>query len=288
VGAARLLAFYDAISPIVAADSVDRAVAFPASRYGKGGEDYLNCPLTREEYDAFHAALLSADEYPAHPFEEEPYFEGCLPIEVMARRGLDTLRFGPLRPVGLVDPRTGRRPYAVVQLRRENAEGTMVNLVGFQTRLRRREQGRILRMIHGLEKAEFLRYGSVHRNTFVCAPALLEPSLQFRGDPGLFLAGQLIGVEGYLESAATGLLAGLNAARLAEGAKAVAPPRTTALGAILNHITSARPEGFQPMNVNWGLLPPLVPPLRDRRARHQALAERALQDLEIFMRGIKD
>ncbi len=280
---ARLLAFYDAISPIVAADSVDAAVAFTASRYGKGGQDYLNCPLTREEYRAFHAAVLAADEYPAHPFEEVVHFEGCLPIEVLARRGEDALRFGPMRPVGLADPRTGRRPYAVVQLRRENREGTMFNLVGFQTRMRRGEQGRVFRMIPGLEKAEFLRCGSVHRNTFICAPALLEPSLQFRGDAGLFLTGQLIGVEGYLESAAAGLLAGLNAALLAEGREVRVPPTTTALGAILRHITGTDPQGFQPMNVNWGLLPPLVPPVPDRRARTRALAERALKDLEAWM-----
>ena len=280
---ARLLAFYDAISPIVAADSVDPTVAFAASRYGVGGDDYLNCPLTPEAYRAFHAALVAADEYPIHDFEDAAYFEGCLPIEVLARRGEETLRYGPMRPVGLADPRTGRRPYAVVQLRQENAEGTMYNLVGFQTRLRRGEQAPIFRMIPGLEKAEFLRYGSVHRNTFLCAPALLEPTLQFRGDPGLFFAGQLIGVEGYLESAAAGMLAGINAARLAAGREPAAPPPGTALGAILRHITGTRAEGFQPMNVNWGLLPPLVPPVRDRRGRNRALAERGLKDLEAWI-----
>ncbi len=282
-GAARLLAFYDAISPIVSADSLDREAIFAASRYGKGGEDYLNCPLAREEYRAFHAALLAADEYPIHPFEDAAHFEGCLPIEVLARRGEDTLRFGPMRPVGLADPRTGRRPYAVVQLRRENRGGTMFNLVGFQTRMRRGEQARIFRMIPGMARAEFLRYGSVHRNTFVCAPAFLEPTLRFRGDPGLFLAGQLVGVEGYLESAAAGLLAGLNAARLAEGRDLLLPPPTTALGAILRHITAADPKTFQPMNVNWGLLPPLVSPVHDRRARNRALADRALRDLDAWL-----
>ncbi len=279
---ARLLAFYDAISPIVSADSVDRGVAFAASRYAKGGDDYLNCPLTRDEYQAFHAAVVAADEYPAHPFEEAAHFEGCLPIEVLARRGEDVLRFGPMRPVGLADPRTGRRPYAVVQLRRENAAGTMFNLVGFQTRMRQGAQRRIFRTIPGLGEAEFLRYGSLHRNTFICTPALLEPSLQFRGDAGLFLAGQLIGVEGYLESAAAGLLAGLNAARRAEGKHGLVPPPTTALGAILRHVTGSDPRGFQPMNVNWGLLPPLVPPVRDRRARNRALADRACKDLEAW------
>lgn len=280
---AHLLAFYDAISPIVSADSVDRATAFAASRYDKGGDDYLNCPLTEPEYRAFHAALVGADEYPPRPFEDTAYFEGCLPIEVLARRGEDTLRFGPMRPVGLADPRTGRTPYAVVQLRRENREGTMFNLVGFQTRMRRGEQGRIFHLIPGLEKAEFLRYGSVHRNTFICAPALLHPSLQFRGDPGLFLAGQLIGVEGYLESAAAGLLAGLNAARMGEGREVRVPPPTTALGAILRHVTGTAPDGFQPMNVNWGLLPPLARPIGDRRARRRALAERALGDLDAWL-----
>jgi methylenetetrahydrofolate--tRNA-(uracil-5-)-methyltransferase len=280
---ARLLAFYDAISPIVAADSVDRTVAFPASRYGKGGEDdYLNCPLAPEEYRAFHAAVVAADELPAHPFEDVRHFEGCLPIEVLARRGEDTLRFGPMRPVGLEDPRTGRRPYAVVQLRRENREGTMLNLVGFQTRMRWSDQRRVLRMIPGLTAAEFLRYGSVHRNTFICSPALLAPTLQFRGDPGLFLAGQLVGVEGYLESAAAGLIAGLNAARIAEGREAVVPPSTTATGAILRHIAEADPGTFQPMNVHWGLLPPLTALVRDRVARNRALAERALRDLETW------
>jgi methylenetetrahydrofolate--tRNA-(uracil-5-)-methyltransferase len=279
---ARLLAFYDAISPIVAADSLDRNILFAASRYGRGGEDYLNCPLSREEYRAFHAALLAADEYPLHPFEDIAHFEGCLPIEVLARRGEDTLRFGPMRPVGLTDPRTGARPYAVVQLRRENREGTMVNIVGFQTRLRRGAQARIVRMIPGMGQAEILRYGSVHRNTFVRAPGLLEPSLQFRGDPGLFLAGQLVGVEGYLESAAAGLLAGLNAARRVEGRDPVVPPPTTALGAILRHIAGADPEHFQPMNVHWGLLPSLAVPPRDRRARNRALAERGQRDLEAW------
>jgi len=283
IDGASLLSFYDAISPIVAGDSVDRAVAFPASRYGRGeGDDYLNCPLTREEYRAFRAAVVAADEYPAHPFEEVSHFEGCLPVEVLARRGEDALRFGPLRPVGLVDPRSGRRPYAVVQLRQENREGTMFNLVGCQTRMRRGEQARTFRMIPGLEKAEFLRYGSVHRNTFVCAPALLQPSLQFRGDHGLFLAGQLVGVEGYLESAAAGLLAGLNAPRLAEGKDPLEPPPTTALGAILRHVTGTAARGFQPMNVNWGLLPPLMAPVRDRRARNRSLADRALKDLEVW------
>jgi methylenetetrahydrofolate--tRNA-(uracil-5-)-methyltransferase len=269
----------------VSADSLAGEAVFAASRYGKGGEDYVNCPLTREEYRAFHAALLAADEYPAHAFEDTAHFEACLPIEVLARRGEETLRFGPMRPVGLADPRTGRRPYAVVQLRRENREGTMFNLVGCQTRMRRAEQGRIFRMIPGLARAEFLRFGSVHRNTYVCAPALLDPSLQFRGDPGLFLAGQLSGVEGYLESAAAGLLAGLNAARQAEGRDLLVPPPTTALGAILRHIAGAAPAQFQPMNVNWGLLPLLVPPVRDRGARNRALAERAMGDLEAWVLG---
>lgn len=278
------LSFYDAISPIVAADSVDRGVAFAAARYGKGGADYLNCPLSPTEYDAFVDALLTADGYPMHPFEELRYFEACLPIEELARRGRDALRFGPMRPVGLADPRTGRRPHAVVQLRWENREATMLNLVGFQTRMRRGEQGRVLRMIPGLEKAEFLRYGSIHRNTFIASPLLIEPTLRFRGDPGIFVAGQLVGVEGYLESAATGILAGLNAARLALGLAPRPLPETTLLGALLRYVVQAEPSHFQPMNVHFGLLPPLPEPVRDRQERQRRLGCRALADLGSWRR----
>ncbi|MGH7408582.1 MAG: methylenetetrahydrofolate--tRNA-(uracil(54)-C(5))-methyltransferase (FADH(2)-oxidizing) TrmFO [Candidatus Methylomirabilales bacterium] len=278
---ARLF-FYDAISPIVAADSVDGTVVFAASRYGKGGDDYLNCPMNEAEYTAFWDALRAAELYPLHPFEETPFFEGCLPIEELARRGKETLCFGPMKPVGLTDPRTGKRPHAVVQLRREDAAGAMYSLVGFQTRMRRGEQQRIFRMIPGLGQAEFLRYGSVHRNTYIASPLLLAPTLQFRGDPGLLFAGQLIGVEGYTESVGAGVLAGLNAARLLQGAVPVALPRETLLGAILRYVTEVAPPDFAPMNVNFGLLPPLPRTLRDRRKRAEALAERALAALEAW------
>jgi len=277
-----LLYFYDAISPIVAGDSIDREVVFAASRYGKGGDDYLNCPMTREEYRAFWEAIRGAELTPIHTFEEAKYFEGCLPIEVLASRGEDTLRFGPMKPVGLVDPRTGRQPYAVVQLRLENREGTMYNMVGFQTRLRWGEQRRIFRTIPGLPDADFLRYGSMHRNTFIAAPALLQETMQFRGDPGMFIAGQLTGVEGYLESAGTGLLAGMNAVRLLRGDPPVVLPQTTALGSVIRHICHADPRTFQPMNVNFGLLPPLDSPIRAKRERRRALVERALRALPNF------
>jgi len=278
----RWLYFYDAISPIVSSDSIDPAFAFVASRYGKGGDDYLNCPLTRDEYLAFRQALLKGDRYPLHDFEEAKYFEGCLPIEELAERGEDALRFGPMRPVGLRDPRTGRRPYAVVQLRQENrgADGrpTMYNLVGFQTRLRRGDQLKALRLIPGLLQAEILRYGSVHRNTFIMAPVLLRETLEFRGEAGVFFAGQLTGVEGYLESAATGLLAGINAARLMRAERPVSPPATTMLGALLRYLTQSAPETFQPINANFGVLPRLSQIVRDRRQRNRHLTDRALAD----------
>ncbi|MGH7369255.1 MAG: methylenetetrahydrofolate--tRNA-(uracil(54)-C(5))-methyltransferase (FADH(2)-oxidizing) TrmFO [Candidatus Methylomirabilaceae bacterium] len=278
-GASDLLYFYDAISPIVAGDSIDREVAFAASRYDKGGEDYLNCPMTQEEYRRFWEAVRGAELTPIHPFEEARYFEGCLPIEVLAARGEDALRFGPMKPVGLTDPASGRQAYAVVQLRLENREGTMYNMVGFQTRLRWGEQRRIFRAIPGLREAEFLRYGSIHRNTFITAPALLHETLQFRGDPGVFIAGQLTGVEGYLESAGTGLLAGLNAVRLLRGEVPIVLPPTTALGSLIRHICRADPRTFQPMNVNFGLLPPLATPIGAKRDRRRALVDRALSDL---------
>ncbi|HZY30593.1 MAG TPA: methylenetetrahydrofolate--tRNA-(uracil(54)-C(5))-methyltransferase (FADH(2)-oxidizing) TrmFO [Candidatus Methylomirabilis sp.] len=274
-----LLYFYDAISPIVAADSIDREIVFAASRYNKGGDDYLNCPMTKEEYRLFWEAVRAAELTPIHPFEEARYFEGCLPIEVLAARGEDTLRFGPMKPVGLVDPSTSRQPYAVVQLRLENREGTMYNLVGFQTRMRWGEQRRVLRTIPGLRDAEFLRYGSIHRNTFITAPALLQETMQFRGDPGFFIAGQLTGVEGYLESAGTGLLAGVNAVRFLRGEPPAILPPTTALGSVIRHICQADPRTFQPMNVNFGLLPPLDEPVRAKRERRQALVDRALREL---------
>ncbi len=283
----RLLSFYDAISPILATESVDRGKIFTASRYGKGGEDYWNCPMTDEEYRAFWEALATAELYPLHDFEdleEASFFEGCLPIEELARRGKETLVYGPLKPVGLTDPRTGRRPCAVVQLRQEDKTGQMVNMVGFQTRLRRAEQQRVFRLIPGLEHAEFFRYGSIHRNTYVPAPLLLEPTLQFKGDKELFIAGQLIGVEGYLESMASGLLAGINAARLVQGLDPVSPPGETMLGSLLRYITSTDPSRFQPMNANFGLIPPLEARVRDRRERRAALAHRSLRAMENWTR----
>ncbi|MFQ5533053.1 MAG: FADH(2)-oxidizing methylenetetrahydrofolate--tRNA-(uracil(54)-C(5))-methyltransferase TrmFO, partial [Candidatus Methylomirabilales bacterium] len=284
---ARLLFFYDAISPILATESIDREKVFAASRYGKGGEDYWNCAMNEEEYRLFWQELVTAEMYPLHDFEdleEACFFEGCLPVEELARRDKDAVLYGPLKPVGLTDPRTGRRPCAVVQLRQEDKAGQMVNMVGFQTRLRRAEQQRIFRMIPGLEQAEFLRYGSVHRNTYIPAPFLLQPTLQFKGDKELFVAGQLIGVEGYMESMASGLLAGINAARLVQGQEPVTPPDETMLGAILRYITSADPSRFQPMNVNFGLLPPLEVRVRDRRERHAVLARRSLTAMEAWTR----
>ena len=275
----KYLYFYDAIAPIVTADSIDRSVVFAASRYGKGGEDYLNCPMTRDEYYAFVDALLAAEKVPVRDFERCIYFEGCMPIEEMARRGRDTLAFGPMRPVGLIDPRTGERPYAVVQLRQDNAAATLYNMVGFQTKMTYPEQRRVFRMIPGLEKAEFVRLGSLHRNTFINSPRVLEPTLSLRRRPRTFIAGQLIGVEGYVESAATGLLAGLNIARMLAGEPCVVPPPTTALGALLAYVTDPRRKDFQPMNANYGLFPPL--PGRERgREKRERLARRALHDLE--------
>lgn len=278
----KYLYFYDAIAPIVTADSIDRSVVFAASRYGKGGEDYLNCPMTRDEYYAFVDALLAAEKVPVRDFERCIYFEGCMPIEEMARRGRDTLAFGPMRPVGLIDPRTGERPYAVVQLRQDNAAATLYNMVGFQTKMTYPEQRRVFRMIPGLEKAEFVRLGSLHRNTFINSPRVLEPTLSLRRRPRTFIAGQLIGVEGYVESAATGLLAGLNIARMLAGEPCVVPPPTTALGALLAYVTDPRRKDFQPMNANYGLFPPL--PGRERgREKRERLARRALHDLEEWM-----
>lgn len=277
------LYFYDAIAPIVTADSIDRSVAFSASRYGKGGEDYLNCPLSREEYYSFVDALLGAEKVPAREFERCLYFEGCMPIEEMARRGRDTLAFGPMRPVGLVEPRSGKRPFAVAQLRQDDAAATLYSMVGFQTKMTYPEQRRVLRMIPGLNEAEFVRLGSLHRNTFIDSPRVLRPTLQFRSDDHVFVAGQLVGVEGYIESAATGLLAALNAVRLLTGQPLVVPPATTSLGSLLRYITDRSRRDFQPMNANYGLFPPL--PCRERgRERRAKLAERALRDGEYWLR----
>jgi methylenetetrahydrofolate--tRNA-(uracil-5-)-methyltransferase len=288
------LAFYDAIAPIVAHDSIDFETAFFASRYDKGGDDYINCPMTGEEYHAFLDALRGADVYSGHDWEalpyqacaadeEIPYFEGCLPIEVMAERGADTLRFGPMKPVGLRDPRTGRRPYAVVQLRREDLAGQMWNMVGFQTRLRTGEQRRVFRMIPGLQHAEFLRTGSIHRNTYLNFPARLNAYGATNARPDLIFAGQLTGVEGYTESAASGILAGINLHRLLTGAEPVVPPPTTMLGALGRYLREAEPTKFQPMNSNFGLLPPLDQHVRDKTERRSRLVERALADFEAWL-----
>lgn len=281
---AGTLAFFDAIAPIVADDSLDHDALFRASRYGKGdGDDYLNAPLDEAAYEAFVTALLAADCYePSHEFDRTPYFEGCLPVEEMARRGRDVLRFGPMKPVGLTDPRSGRMPYAVVQLRREDRAGQMWNLVGFQTRLRTGEQQRVLRSLPGLGGAEFLRFGSVHRNSYLNAPASLTPHLSARDDARLLFAGQLTGVEGYTESSATGLLAGLNLARMLRGEAPLLPPPTTMLGALYRYLREADPARFQPMNANWGLLDPLERPVRDKARKRQQLAERALAGIETF------
>jgi methylenetetrahydrofolate--tRNA-(uracil-5-)-methyltransferase len=275
----RHLYFYDAIAPIVTAESIDRSIAFPASRYGKGGDDYLNCPFTREEYYAFVDAVLAADKVPTRDFERCVHFEGCMPIEEMARRGRDTLAFGPMRPVGLIDPRTGRRPFAVAQARQDDAGATLYNLVGFQTKMTYPAQRRVFRMVPGLAHAEFVRLGSLHRNTFIDSPRVLRPTLQLAASDEVFLAGQLVGVEGYVESAATGILAGINATRLLAGEPLLVPPPATSLGSLLAYVTERSRREFQPMNANYGLFPPLDGGLRGREKR-RALAERALCEAE--------
>src|SRR5271166_349238 len=286
-GSERLF-FYDSISPIVDADSIDLAIAFRASRYGKsldGGDDYLNCPFDREQYERFLDALLSADAVPAHiPEDRTPFFEACLPIEELARRGRDTLRFGPMKPVGLTDPRTGRRPYAVVQLRQENLRAQSFNLVGFQNHMKFGEQQRVLRLIPGLENAEFLRFGQIHRNTYINAPALLAPTLQLRTRQDVLFAGQISGVEGYVEAIATGLMAGRHAAELAAGSELRPFPRATALGSLCAYVSGADARGYQPANITFDLLPVLDEATRtrfrhDKRARHAEVCRRALEKL---------
>jgi methylenetetrahydrofolate--tRNA-(uracil-5-)-methyltransferase len=279
------LYFYDALSPILYADSIDHDVAFRASRYEDGEGDYLNLPLDEAGYEAFVDGLLSAETVPLHRFEASLFFEGCLPIEEMARRGRKTLAYGPMKPVGLVDPRTGRRPHAVVQLRQEDKRGILYNLVGFQTKLRIGEQQRILRGLPGLSEAVFARYGSVHRNTYLNAPRRLLPSLEVRSRPGLYVAGQMAGVEGYVESAALGLLAGVNASFAARDEEAVLPDEATAHGALLRYLVGADPRNFQPMNVNYGLFPPLadLPRRIPKRDKHERLAKRALEALAPFV-----
>jgi len=282
------LYFYDAMAPIVTADSIDMTVAFRASRYGRGEDesgDYINCPMSQEEYDRFVAALVAAETIPLHQFEAEDkrFFEACLPVEVIARRGHQALAFGPLRPVGLTDPRTGRRPYAVVQLRQDNLAGTLYNLVGFQTNLKWGEQERIFRMIPGLERAKFVRFGQMHRNTYLNGPRCLRPTMQFRTRDDLFFAGQITGTEGYVASAASGLVAGLNAARFILGQPLLIFPQTTMLGALCHYVANAEARGFQPMKPNFGLLPPLSSSGSGKRDRQMAYAARAMADLEAFL-----
>lgn len=290
---AEYLYFYDAIAPTVYADTINMEIAFRANRYGRGEDDagdYINCPLTREEYERFVKALLEAERIPLRDFEQEDprFFEACLPVEQIAARGLQSLAFGPMRPVGLQDPRTGRRPYAVVQLRQDNLAGTLYSLVGFQTNLRWTEQRRIFRMIPGLENAEFARYGMMHRNTFINAPMHLKPTLQYRQRADLFFAGQITGVEGYVGNIGTGLLAGVNAARLVQGKPLWELPATTMLGALCHYITHAPPQDFQPMKANFGIMPPLESPLRHKTERKRAYADRAYQDMEAFLARMGD
>ena len=277
------LAFYDAIAPVVSADSLDQGRLYALSRYGKGeGDDYLNAPMDAPTYQAFIDALLAADQHQGHEFDQVPYFEGCLPVEEMARRGRETLRFGPMKPVGLRDPRTGREPYAVVQLRREDKAGQMWNLVGFQTRLRIPEQQRVFRMIPGLENAEYLRFGSIHRNSYLNSPASLGPGLTAKDDDRLFFAGQITGVEGYTESLGTGLMAGINLARRLHGLPIVVPPPTTMLGGLYRYLREADPKHFQPMNANFGLLDPLPGKIK-KDHKKEILVERAQADFASWM-----
>ena len=271
------LSFYDAAAPIVTAESVDMSKAFFASRYDKGGDDYINCPMNKEEYTAFYHELINAESAPLHGFDKAPnVYEGCMPIEVLAKRGEDSIRFGPLKPVGLRDPRTGHRPWAAVQLRRENAAATLFNIVGFQTNLKFSEQKRVFSMIPGLENAEFMRYGVMHRNTFINSPKLLNRNLSLKADKNIFIAGQLSGVEGYMESAASGIIAGINAAAEITGEKPLVLPETTMTGALLSYITNPLTDNFQPMGANFGIIPPLETHIRDKRERYAALAARAL------------
>ncbi|MFA5700666.1 MAG: methylenetetrahydrofolate--tRNA-(uracil(54)-C(5))-methyltransferase (FADH(2)-oxidizing) TrmFO [Desulfuromonas sp.] len=280
------LYFYDAIAPVISADSIDFSIAWRASRYDKGTADYINCPLNKEQYQAFVAALLAAAKVEAHNFEEMLHFEGCMPIEEMARRGERTLAFGPLKPVGLPDPRTGREPYAVVQLRQDNRAATHYNMVGFQTKLTYLEQKRVFRTIPALKRAEFSRLGSVHRNTFINAPRCLRPTLQLKDDARIFFAGQITGVEGYVESAACGFIAGLQASAYVRGETLPLPPETTACGAMLGYLRHSDPEHFQPSNVNYGLFPPLEVKKMKRALRRLAQAQRALQTWEEWLQNV--
>jgi len=276
------LYFYDAIAPIVAADSIDTSIAFRAARYDKGGDDYLNCPFNKEQYSQFYSALLEAKSVPLQRFEETRWFESCLPIEELARRGVDTLRFGPMKPVGLRDPRTGREPYAAVQLRQENLMADAYSLVGFQNHLRYGEQARVIRLIPGLENAEFLQFGQIHRNTYICSPRVLRPSMQMRERPNVFFAGQITGVEGYVESVAMGWLAGINAALLSRGDDLVEAPIRSAIGALAHYVSQTETKNFQPVNITFGLLPALDEPeqrrMRKKRERRNLQVELGLKE----------
>jgi methylenetetrahydrofolate--tRNA-(uracil-5-)-methyltransferase len=285
------LYFYDAIAPIVAADSIDMSVAFKAARYGKGGDDYINCPFTREQYETFYEALAAAKSVPLHRFEETKWFEACLPIEEIARRGVETLRFGCMKPVGLPDPKTGREPYAAVQLRQEDLMADAYSLVGFQNHLRYGEQERVLRLIPGMENAEFLQFGQIHRNTFINSPKVLRETLQMRERPNIFFAGQITGVEGYVESVATGWLAGLNAARLANNENLITAPQKSAIGALCRYVSNTETKNFQPVNITFALLEPLPEELRrkhrNKRERHQIQVELALQEWDEWQNNLK-
>jgi len=280
------LSFYDSISPIVEAESIDMERVYLAARYDKGTADYINCPFTPEEYDRFYDALLAAEPVEARDWEKLNYFEACLPIEELARRGRDTLRFGPMKPVGLRDPRSGKQPHAVVQLRRENLRADSYNIVGFQNHLKYGEQQRVCRMIPGLENARFLRYGQIHRNTYINAPSLLTATLQMKAHPNVLFAGQICGVEGYTESIASGLMAGVHAAAVATGSEPVPPPRTSAFGSLVHYITNADPKHFQPANITFDLLPPLDERVRDRARRHRLQCERGLQEFGAWLAEI--
>ncbi len=286
------LYFYDAIAPIVAAESVDRAIAFPAARYGKGSDDYLNCPFDPDQYGCFYQALIEAKSVPLQRFEETRWFEACLPIEELARRGVDTLRFGPMKPVGLIDPRTGREPYAAVQLRQENLMADAYSLVGFQNHLRYGEQARVLRLIPGMEKAEFLQFGQIHRNTYICSPRVLSGTMQMRARPQTFFAGQITGVEGYVESVAMGWLAGQNAARLLAGRSLIEAPRLSAMGALARYVSNAESKNFQPVNITFALLEPLAEQerrrVRRKRDRHQLQVELALKEWDLWLQETLD
>ncbi|MDQ0482879.1 FADH(2)-oxidizing methylenetetrahydrofolate--tRNA-(uracil(54)-C(5))-methyltransferase TrmFO [Guptibacillus hwajinpoensis] len=280
------LYFYDAAAPIIETESIDMNKVYKKSRYDKGEAAYLNCPMTEEEFNTFYEALISAETVPLKEFEKEIFFEGCMPIEVMAQRGQKTMTFGPLKPVGLEDPRTGKRPYAVVQLRQDNASGTLYNIVGFQTHLKWGPQKEVIRLIPGLENADIVRYGVMHRNTFINSPNLLKATYQYKERENLFFAGQMTGVEGYVESAASGLIAGFNAARFMNDEEPVVFPEETALGSLANYITTANPDNFQPMNANFGLFPPLETRIKSKKERNETIANRALETIQNFVKRL--